>query len=46
MICTKQYDRLFPGARSRGQQMGEKRHETEVQRMVRNTVEKLIGKWK
>ena len=46
MICTKQYDRLFPGARSHGQQMGEKRHETEVQRMVRNTVEKLIGKWK
>ena len=40
MICTKQYDRLFPGARSHAQQMGEGSYEKEVQQMVRNTLEK------
>ena len=39
-VCTKQYDRLFPSARSHGQQMGEGLYETEVQPMVRNTVKK------
>ena len=35
-IRTKQCNRLFPGARSHGQQMGEGIYETEVQRIVRN----------
>ena len=39
-IRTKQYNRLFPGARSHVQQMGEGIYETEVQRIVRNTVKK------
>ena len=38
--CTKQYNRLFPGARSHGQQMGEGLYKTEVQRMVCNIVKK------
>ena len=38
LICTKQYDQLFPGAGSHGQQMGEGLYETEVQQMVRNTL--------
>ena len=45
-VCTKQYDRLFPGARSHGQQMGEGLYEIKVQQMVRNTVKKWIRKWK
>ena len=45
-VCTKQYTRLFLGARSYGQQMGEGLYETEVQRMVCNTVKNWIRKWK
>ena len=45
-VCTKQYDRLFPEARSHSQQMGKRLWETKVQRIVRNKVKKWIRKWK
>ena len=45
-VCTKQYDRLFAGARSHGQQMGEGLYEREVQQMVHHTVKNWIKKWK
>ena len=43
-VCTKQYEQLLLGATSHGLQMGEGLCETEVQRMVCNTVTKWIRK--
>ena len=40
LVCTKQYNRLFPSARSHGEQMGEGLYKTEVQQIVYNTVKK------